>query len=234
MKITIGVNQKVGQPNYGSAGASCEIVLDLAEQSVSEHPESLVDEIRRAYALAQQAVFEQLERQAANNAPTNPPPRIEPDRERYPSQARPAEPPDRDPNYRPPNQPARRQADPEPERRNYDDHRDQQQQEPYRNGRRTERGEPGGKANNGNPRNGRQLMGWAKRLEDSGQFSGLTKRIVSFGRAVGFPEMVVSWDGQQVDQCLNAIIPPEQPQYDEPARNGNGHTNGYGNGTGRN
>lgn len=83
MKIVIGVNRKVGMPNYSSDGASCEITLDLSEQSVSANPASLVDEIRRAYSLAEQAVSEQLDRHAA--------PGVEqpPARAGLPSQARP-------------------------------------------------------------------------------------------------------------------------------------------------
>ena len=92
MQIKIGVNKKLGQPNFGSAGASCEITLDLSEQTVSDHPDSLVTEIRRAYALAEEAVQEQLlpARQAACAMPDSPdrrepPPRIEPERPRPPA-----------------------------------------------------------------------------------------------------------------------------------------------------
>lgn len=60
MKITVTVSRKIGQPNYGSEGAGCEITLETAEKSASANPAALVDEIRRAYALAETAVSEQL------------------------------------------------------------------------------------------------------------------------------------------------------------------------------
>jgi hypothetical protein len=38
MKITVSVCRKVGMPNYGSEGASCEITVDVAEKTVSTDP----------------------------------------------------------------------------------------------------------------------------------------------------------------------------------------------------
>lgn len=77
MRVVLGVNRKIGQPNYGSEGASCEITLDLPEDSarVVDH---LVAEIRAAYALAEQAVTEQLSRRGGPGSSAELPPPARP------------------------------------------------------------------------------------------------------------------------------------------------------------
>jgi hypothetical protein len=214
MRITISVNQKVGQPNYGSAGACCEIALDLAEASVSDHPESLVSEIRRAYALAQQAVFEQLERQAANNAPADPPP-PRPDRRGYPSQGRPESEPDRDPDYREPNQPRRQ---PDPPRRQPEPRQDYPDRQEQRRG-----ADSGG--HNGLPRTGRELYPWAKKQEEAG-CRGLVRALKDLGGRMGYPEMLKDWNHEETREAIG--VWRQMDADPEPARNG------YHNGNSRN
>ena len=101
VKIIVSWAQTAGRPNYSSDRAGIELQLDLSEQTVSEHPESLVSEIRRAYALAEQAVREQLARHDGQHdhhqVEAQPPAR-----DRLPSQGRaPSEP---EPNRQPPRQ----------------------------------------------------------------------------------------------------------------------------------
>jgi hypothetical protein len=69
MKITVSVSRKIGQPNYGSEGASCEITVDVAEKTVGADPAALVDECRRGYSLAEQVVSEQLHRHQVEQQP---------------------------------------------------------------------------------------------------------------------------------------------------------------------
>jgi len=99
MQLKVGISRKEGRPGYGSEGAIVEIMLDVAERTVSESPASLVDEIRRAFALCETAVGEQLARTAPADHHQVEPAR---DRDRQPSQARPpSEPePDRQPPRR--------------------------------------------------------------------------------------------------------------------------------------
>jgi hypothetical protein len=84
MQIKVSVNRKTSV-NFQSTGASCELAIDVSEQSVSQAPDSLRDEIRRAYRLCEEVVTEQLGRHQG----AEPEPAPEPDRSRLPSQARP-------------------------------------------------------------------------------------------------------------------------------------------------
>jgi hypothetical protein len=79
VRITVSVSRKEGRPGYSSEAASCELALDLPD----DRPDLVAAEIRRAYAVADQAVAEQLASHTVQ------PPVIEPDRDRLPSQARP-------------------------------------------------------------------------------------------------------------------------------------------------
>ena len=55
LKLNIGVSQKVGQPNYGSRGASAHLELELESELVAQ-PAQLQERIRHLFALARDAV----------------------------------------------------------------------------------------------------------------------------------------------------------------------------------
>lgn len=77
MKVTVSTCRKIGQPNYGSVGASCEVSIEI------EPGRPAIEQIRAAYQLADQAVAEQLAGQVDD--PTDrppPPPPSEPSRPR--------------------------------------------------------------------------------------------------------------------------------------------------------
>ena len=59
MKLNVGLSRKVGEPNYGSRGASVNLELELDSSLVSE-PERLRDRIRQLYQLAKASVDEEL------------------------------------------------------------------------------------------------------------------------------------------------------------------------------
>ena len=59
IKLNAGVSRKVGEPNYGSRGASVNVELEL-ESSVVNDTEALYEKIRRLFALAKKSVDEEL------------------------------------------------------------------------------------------------------------------------------------------------------------------------------
>lgn len=194
MKITLGVNRKIGK-DFGSRGASAEITLDLSEVSVSEHPESILAEARRALALAEQLVEEQLEHHQAEPAEAELTP-YEPERFRCNGSASgiAAQAP------RPAARPAARQ--------------------PARPAASQERDDP--------PRNARQLLGWIRKLEDSGEYPALLKRFVSLGVSQGLPSKVLEWRPDEVADAVQALFPAdEEPEPAPVARNGRSNGNGY-------
>jgi hypothetical protein len=78
LKASVGLSRKVGQENYGSLGANCQLEIELDNALVND-AEAFHDGIRRLYALANQAVVDQLARnnspapQDTSPAPQNPP-----------------------------------------------------------------------------------------------------------------------------------------------------------------
>lgn len=59
MKLNVGLSRKVGEPNYGSRGASVNLELEL-DNSLVEQPERLRDRIRQLYQMAKASVDEEL------------------------------------------------------------------------------------------------------------------------------------------------------------------------------
>lgn len=62
LKLNIGLSRKVGLPDYGSLGASCQIELELESAMLSHDPVSLGDRARQAYAACAEAVDDALMR----------------------------------------------------------------------------------------------------------------------------------------------------------------------------
>ena len=190
MQLKVGISRKEGRPGYGSEGAMVEIVLDVAERTVSESPASLVDEIRRAFSLCETAVSEQLARTApADHHQVEPEPAPR-DRDRQPSQVRPPSEPE----------PARQP----PRRGRYDDQVGPDGADRWQR--------------DGEPKSGRELIAWARKKEERGESPGLFKRIVRFGEAQGFPPRVVDWNRDEVYTATAAVR--RGTDTDEPARNG--------------
>ena len=59
IKLNAGVSRKIGEPNYGSRGASVNVELEL-ESSVVNDTDALYEKIRRLFALAKKSVDEEL------------------------------------------------------------------------------------------------------------------------------------------------------------------------------
>lgn len=64
LKLNTGITRKVGLPDYGSAGASCNLEVEL-DTSLFHDLEGLNQVVRRAYAACNQAVQDELARLAA-------------------------------------------------------------------------------------------------------------------------------------------------------------------------
>ena len=59
IKLNAGVSRKVGEPNYGSRGATVNVELEL-ESSAAQDAHLLQDRIRKLFAIARDAVAEEL------------------------------------------------------------------------------------------------------------------------------------------------------------------------------
>ena len=59
LKLNIGLSKKVGEPNYGSRGASVNLELEV-EAGLVNQPDELQDRIRRLFRLAKSSVDEEL------------------------------------------------------------------------------------------------------------------------------------------------------------------------------
>jgi hypothetical protein len=59
LKLNAGISRKVGEPDYGSRGASVHLELEVESNLVNDS-EGLTDRIRKLFALARQAVDQEL------------------------------------------------------------------------------------------------------------------------------------------------------------------------------
>ena len=62
LKLNVGVSRKVGLPNYGSVGASCNLELELDATLLERDLDAFHNQIRGAYVAAHQAVHDELAR----------------------------------------------------------------------------------------------------------------------------------------------------------------------------
>jgi len=66
IKLNCGVSRKVGEPNYGSRGASINVELEL-ESAAAQDTQLLQGKIRGLFAIAKAAVDEELKRSPASD-----------------------------------------------------------------------------------------------------------------------------------------------------------------------
>ena len=82
IKINIGVNKKIGLPDYGSASSHCAIDLE-ADNSILDNPDIFLQRVKVAYEVARQSVEEELahhhpgNRCTVQSTPQEPAPRQE-------------------------------------------------------------------------------------------------------------------------------------------------------------
>jgi hypothetical protein len=74
LRLNVGVNRKMGLPNYGSVGASCNLELDLDVGLLGRDLDGFHAQVRGVYVAAHQAVNDELARlQSEEAAPQQPP-----------------------------------------------------------------------------------------------------------------------------------------------------------------
>jgi hypothetical protein len=66
LKLNVGTNRKIGQPDYGSAGASCNLEVEL-DTALFHDLDGLHQVVQRAYSACNQAVNDELARLSRAN-----------------------------------------------------------------------------------------------------------------------------------------------------------------------
>ena len=75
LKLNVGICKKIGQPDYGSLGASCNVEVELDQSLIFDDLDAFQERVTHAYTACREAVTEELARQqqgttsehAANN-----------------------------------------------------------------------------------------------------------------------------------------------------------------------
>ena len=65
LKLSVGLSKKVGQPAYGSLGASCHVEVELDSALVFQDLDGFQQRVRQVYVACNQAVNDELSRQTA-------------------------------------------------------------------------------------------------------------------------------------------------------------------------
>ena len=79
IKINVGVNKKIGLPDYGSAGSHCNIEIE-ADNSILDNPDQFLQRVQDACELARQSVDEELSHHRPGTSTANT--RAEPQQQR--------------------------------------------------------------------------------------------------------------------------------------------------------
>jgi hypothetical protein len=67
LKLNVGLSKKIGQPDYGSLGASCHLELELDQSLVFDDLDGLHERIKNVFAACRQAVTDELASSAARH-----------------------------------------------------------------------------------------------------------------------------------------------------------------------
>lgn len=60
MKLSIGLSKKIGLPDYGSLGATCNLELELDQALIVDDLDGFHDRVRRTFVACRQAVEDEL------------------------------------------------------------------------------------------------------------------------------------------------------------------------------
>jgi len=72
MTLNIGLSRKLGLPDYGSLGASCNVTVELDAQLLRDDLDGFHAQVRNAYAACRQAVQDELSRHQTNGMSQQP------------------------------------------------------------------------------------------------------------------------------------------------------------------
>ncbi len=73
MKLNVGVCRKIGQPDYGSLGATCNVEVELSSSLLQDDLEGFHRQVRTAYDACRQAVTDELAKsESAGSGTTRP------------------------------------------------------------------------------------------------------------------------------------------------------------------
>ena len=75
LKLSVGISKKIGQPDYGSLGASCHVEVELDASLLQVDLETFHRHVSNAYVACCQAVNDELHRHASATRPTATPQR---------------------------------------------------------------------------------------------------------------------------------------------------------------
>ena len=62
LKVQVGLSQKIGQPDYGSLGASCSVEYEADSSLLRQDAESFYRQVETAFGACRQAVQQELHR----------------------------------------------------------------------------------------------------------------------------------------------------------------------------
>jgi hypothetical protein len=71
LKLSIGFQKKIGQADFGSLGANCHVEFEIDPTLLHNNLDGFHEKARHAFVACQQAVNDQLARQAPNGAAKN-------------------------------------------------------------------------------------------------------------------------------------------------------------------
>lgn len=70
-RLSVGITRKVGQPNYGSACATCQLEIEIDNTLMNDHSDTLTERIRRTFDVCRREVETEL-LQHASSQPVEP------------------------------------------------------------------------------------------------------------------------------------------------------------------
>lgn len=71
VKLSVGLQKKVGLPDYGSFGASCNVEFEIDRSLIDQDLDGFHQKVAGAFAACRQAVNDQLAQQQAKPHPEN-------------------------------------------------------------------------------------------------------------------------------------------------------------------
>lgn len=70
IKLSVGLNKKVGLPDYGSLGASCHVEFEIDSSLLHQDLDGFHRKVNTAFSACRQAVDDELAKQSAPSVPS--------------------------------------------------------------------------------------------------------------------------------------------------------------------